>query len=87
MNMIEKVGRAIFASQDWPEFHPAYERSSEIFETAAKAAIEAMREPTDTMILSGLNCDAWAEGSDNAVDLLKGTYVAMIDSEIAGGGE
>jgi|GEM_PF-3706584 len=42
--LVERVARAIFASQDWPEFHPSFERTKEVFTTAARAAIKAVRE-------------------------------------------
>lgn len=51
-------------------------------EKDARAAIEAMREPTLEMVLAGLNCDAWADNEGNAVEMLSGTFTAMIDAAL-----
>lgn len=75
--MIERVARGIFASQEWPEFHPAYEVSSEIFEIAARAAIEAMREPTQAMLQEG----ASGSGEDSEATAL-GAWETMIDAAL-----
>lgn len=48
----------------------------------ARAALEATRIPTDAMVIAGLNCDEWSEGRDSAVEMLSGTFAAMIDAAL-----
>lgn len=49
----------------------------------ARAAIEAMRKPTDKMVAAGLNCSAWAEAEGGATNILGRTYDAMIDAALS----
>lgn len=51
---------------------------------AAKAALECLKDPTEEMTSAGLDCKAWAEGSDSAVELLNGAYIAMINAALEG---
>ena len=79
MDMVEKVARALcddtltrwrspiaLKPEPWREFIPA-----------AHAAIEAMREPTETMRHSG----ACAHSSADTVDAVR-CYLAMIDAAL-----
>lgn len=76
MNMVEKVARAIHAKHRNPDdnkhwFHedPA---KCELSRQLARAAIEAMREPNITMVISG----------ENYVG--RHAYVAMVDAALNG---
>lgn len=73
--MIEKVARA---SDDCPVWPVKTYRSR-----LARAAIDAMREPTAGMVQAGLNCDAWAEPDGGSDSILSGTYSAMIDAALS----
>lgn len=65
----------------------------DICECAAKAAIEAMREPSDTMkVAGGLKCEAMMfEGDSQATGVIFHdmgfVFTAMINAGIAGGGK
>lgn len=85
-DMVEKVKAAI-------EFltHYDYERCDEAFmnsllEKAARAAIEAMREPTEEMLGAAEPCmDDF--GSYDSRDELRRAYPAMIDAALSTKGE
>jgi len=68
MNMREKIARAIAKS------NRDYERNFDAYLIQADAALEAMREPTDEMVIS-----AGTIISDNLSEIEKG-YTAMIDA-------
>ena len=51
-------------------------------EKDARAAIEAMRVSTNEMIIAGFDCDAWANAEGNAIEMLSGTFSAMIDAAL-----
>ena len=92
--MIERVARALFA-QECREFAqwPGTEENQEYWRAAARAAIEAMREPTEAMLEA-----SWAATRDMSPDermpaLLatgrdahqiktKHRYAAMIDAAL-----
>jgi hypothetical protein len=78
MNMIEKVAKAMYeehASRS-NTLGPSWDEAGKHFNTfwhdLARAAIEAMREPTDAVILSAnpsdLPCAAWAKMIDAALN-------------------
>lgn len=76
MSMMEKVARAIHAKRRAPDdnkhwFHENHE-CCELSRQLASAAIEAMREPNITMVISG----------ENYVG--RHAYVAMIDAALKG---
>lgn len=54
MNMIERVARAMYDATPFKETEGGYDEQSETYrrmcELLARAAIEAMREPTDAML-------------------------------------
>jgi hypothetical protein len=88
MNMIEKVARAIFASEgmvytdDERMFEPfPYDELDEIeqatFTHKAKAAIEAMREPTETMLDVG-------DEAMTSTGFSRQVYSRMIDAALEG---
>lgn len=60
---------------------------TQITKQMARAAIEAMMIPTPDMVIYGLNCDAWAEGGDSAVEMLSETFSAMIQAALKEGQE
>lgn len=82
MNMIEKVARAI-ATADEQNGGPPYEMlmtmgkhvRNDLYDRA-KAAIEAMREPTDLMVLP----EGYRSGSHSASQIWR----CMIDSALDG---
>ena len=91
-SMVTRAARAMFASQQWPEqFHPSFEVEQERFETAARAAIEAMREPTDSMSVSGgLKCEQLMfEGVGTGVIFqdMATVFTSMIDRALSEEGE
>lgn len=83
MNMIEKVARAI-ATADEQNGGPPYEMlmtmgkhvRNDLYDRA-KAAIEAMRDPTDSMISAG---EANIQGAEDVRYL----FAAMIDAALEG---
>ncbi len=69
MEMIERVAKAIYEEDDawssafpWPQM-PSIEQSAENYRRIAKAAIMAMRDPTEGMV------DAGADGMTYTQDL------------------
>lgn len=65
--MIERVAKAAYSSlfldgDEWPEVSCSV--SAEQFRNAARAAIEAMREPTEEMKKSGSSV-TWWNGNDD----------------------
>ncbi len=91
-DMIERVARALcIATGELPDtetpYHPTVSHIWEHYIPDARAAIEAMREPTETMycagdeeILAHLNSEKFIKGEDTpAVDCWK----AMIDAALA----
>lgn len=78
MNMIEKVARAVAKEIDnTDEFWDMPENID-----VAKAAIEAMREPTEEMIQKGIgnNPTSWTEGTDKSFprDVVNDVYRSMV---------
>lgn len=75
MNMIEKVARALFAKNrvyygcGWDE---VYHTTREEHEMLARAAIEAMRDPTGDMIYA-------ASDKPSKKGVIKDMFTAMID--------
>ncbi|MEZ2132438.1 MULTISPECIES: hypothetical protein [unclassified Sinorhizobium] len=71
--MIERVARAIMedsgGGRDRPDFNWRY------YESAARAAIEAMREPTEDMRIAGCQ-ETWLDPSVDDI------YRAMIDAAL-----
>lgn len=61
MNMIERVARAMVVADSGPEgstlFDIHWEEFGEGYMAGARAAIEAMREPTDEMIEAGVTAE------------------------------
>lgn len=98
MNMIEKVARAI-AEQDYIDNPYPHGKGDEVKEayinrfwkhsiTQARAAIEAMRDPSDEM-LSSADCFLWSDIERPAGDRfrrndLKSIYLTMIDKALEG---
>jgi len=66
-DMIERVARAIYAAECWDTAAPGF------YQHAARAAIEAMREPTEVMLDAAMqfaSCD------------LKSEWQAMIEAAL-----
>jgi hypothetical protein len=85
MDMVERVARAL-AMDQWPEHNwPAdfSEREAEDYRGHARAAIEAMREPTEAMLAAGFG-DAsptiWTAGI--TPEDQRNVWQAMIDSTL-----
>jgi hypothetical protein len=80
--MVERVARAIFPEAEdytWDDFANAPNGSAEritasVYRMRARAAIEAMREPTEAMVHAGMS----EEGTD-----LPSEYRAMIDAALS----
>lgn len=86
--MVERVAKAIYEASPFRETAGAFEDQSEIYRRMcrlfARAAIEAMREPTDTMLLDGMeafyevNAEAWDEDKfPKESEEVHRAYVAM----------
>jgi hypothetical protein len=57
-DMIERVARALFAEIGWKGIsHPAFEEDQELWFGYARAALEAMREPTVEMVAAAFPCE------------------------------
>lgn len=103
MGMIEKVARAIRAADmahagvdDWPAWESANGEWKDVYRLRARAAIEAMREPTEEMIDAGIEAKMKlyerleAEGKNTRIIVVAnhpaGTiYEAMIDKALESG--
>ncbi|TDR28919.1 hypothetical protein [Aquamicrobium defluvii] len=90
--MVERVAKAIYEASPFKMTEGPYDRQSDLYKRncrlLARAAIEAMREPTDAMVDVGQ--DAFAEG----INMVAGhpepsdeasyqTYIAMIDAALS----
>jgi len=80
VSMVERVARAIYEADDvWSEAFPwpnmgSPNQSADEYRRIARAAIEAMREPTEAMVGAG-----WAEAlAENA----NGVWSDMIDEAL-----
>jgi len=76
MTMIERVARAMLATGPltWDQIHP---KSQSDYIKMARAAIAAMREPSEAMIKEG----AYGSGEDSA-GVACGAWKAMIDEAL-----
>lgn len=72
MNMIEKVARAMYAQYDWG----IQNDMKLVMHSTARAAIVAMREPSEEMINGTLYPNTNRDSS------IKETYQAMIDAAL-----
>lgn len=82
--MVERVARAISEAIKYQDglAHYAYEQRKDDMDAVARAAIEAMREPTDSMTKAGAIRDAeleWLEG----MRAVPQVFQAMIDASLA----
>lgn len=80
MDMVERVARAMDAAEDkyWAAFPVDYPMTDESvpMEVLARAAIEAMREPTEEMLLGGFEADTESGFGARSV------WAAMIDAAL-----
>ena len=78
--MIEGVARAIFAELGWEGVgaHPAFEHDQELWSKAARAAIEAMREPTSKMLAAAVE----AGGICDPPEWVRADWQIMIDEAL-----
>lgn len=76
LTMVEKVARHIFSANTGTDYygvyHPAFEHEQSHWETLARAAIEALREPTEAMLEEGpgepyMEKHVWARMIDAAL--------------------
>lgn len=83
--MIERVARAVFVELGWEGVgaHPSFEHDQQLWHKAARAAISAMREPTEDMIEGAYHAatfnDRWT--IEDADDYRK-AHRAMIDEAL-----
>ena len=73
-DMIERVARAIARPEDWDELKPHWH---EVFREQARAAIEAMREPTKRMVDAGRD-------EDTLTGAIASVWAVMIDAALKG---
>jgi hypothetical protein len=83
MDMVERVARALAVADG---MHPEAVSNDEdqvpvwtLYVDDARAAIEAMREPTEAMVGSGADHDAEGGGTGNPIAI----YTAMIDAALS----
>jgi len=90
MDMVERVARAIWNEDsvratgrdrriDWSDAGPADHAK---FASLARAAIAAMREPTDGMVQAGQEEWGPSVGTIMLSDLMRRTHRAMIDATL-----
>ena len=76
-SMIERVARAIAKADARP-----YEDAPNLFCGKARAAVEAMREPTDAMVDAAW--DAIGEGYDTMAAVISAAAQAALNEQVAG---
>lgn len=83
--MVQRVANAMFRSSGKP--FTEYAMNSELrkgYEVFARAAIEAMREPTEAMLEAG--CRAHPEGDYNGgtmlIGIIEAEWSAMVDAAL-----
>lgn len=69
---VEQVARIIYERTHAPSLRWEDSEHQPAWRLAARAVIEAMREPTEAMTKAGNACVEWANGADDA-------WEAMID--------
>lgn len=87
MTMIERVAKAIYEASPFKMTEGPYERQSDLHKRncrlLARAAIEAMRDPTDAMVDAPLPSSPSHGGRyENRRDLRPYIYRAMIDAAL-----
>lgn len=92
MDMIEQVARAILASHDWTDenVRTGWDGLSadwqDCYRAMAKGAIEAMRGPTEAMILAGgpaFDANVYmGEATDRAKEKAAANWSVMIDAAL-----
>jgi hypothetical protein len=81
-DMVERVARAIYEDRNGPRCEPWGTKPKghkDPYRADARAAIEAMREPTEAMVGSGADHDAEGGGTGNPLAI----YTAMIDAALS----
>lgn len=79
MDMIERVARAICASEPAIEEIHSFEFHKAAYIAAARAVVEAMREPTDAMVDNGLDApNDFQHGRKTVLEI----YEAMINAAL-----
>lgn len=76
-SMIERVARAMWNTTEVTSWDGAPGSIRRMFLNGARAAIKAMREPTDAMVDAGLSRDDGADPTNAA-----GVFTAMIDAAL-----
>lgn len=86
MGMVEKVARAIYAVDGGKGWH----LHEKFYMDSARAAIEAMREPTEIMLVAGCNHDDplgglvdWRGENVTTRETIGGVFTAMIDAVLS----
>lgn len=86
MGMVEKVARAMVAADSGPAGSALFEvhlrEFGDGYRSAARAAIEAMREPTAVMAEAGLTVFSELDGACSSEFVLNEVHKAMIDAAL-----
>jgi hypothetical protein len=84
--MVERVARALFVDRYPDERWPPEARQADDYRGHARAAIEAMRAPTDAMCLAGWQAGTGVFGKDsqnpNIYRRSANSWEAMIDAAL-----
>lgn len=88
IEMIERVAKAIYEADDvwcaafpWPSMG-SMDQSPDNYRRIARAAVEAMREPTEEMLAAGSRSRTASDRFDNGDDTLAPEFTAMIDEAL-----
>lgn len=89
MSMVEKVARAIYEATPFPNTEGPYEAQTDEYrrmcKVLARAAIEALREPTEEMANEGMNAGTDADDPYEPGNMSSATipiWQAMLDAAL-----
>jgi hypothetical protein len=78
MEMIERVARAMLRAEEWSSFF-----GEDDARKLARAAIEAMREPTDAMLIDGAAKIRNFTSASGPYPRTRAVWLSMIDASLA----
>lgn len=88
MDMVERVARAIYEHQNGPKggvwWGVDESARTSVWYPLASAAIEAMREPTDEMLLEGADKARNFTSANGPYPRTRAVWLSMIDAALAG---